>query len=79
MSLQPDSGYLPPPDPMMDELRAIRDELGRVTSAMSSEERIRFFQEQAKQAAALLGCRLQPHPTLRNTSLMVRLPEGSAE
>ena len=47
--------WSPTPDPMMDELRAIRDEIGAEVQSMSIEQRLKHYQEKANEAAALIG------------------------
>jgi hypothetical protein len=60
---------------MMDELRQIRDEIGRTISPMTSEERIRFFNDNANAIAASMGREFRPHPTIPNAKIMVPIKE----
>ncbi len=59
------------PDPMMDELREIRDEASALVSSMSTEEVVRFFAEKAKEAAEQNGMVLVPHPTFPHAKMLV--------
>lgn len=58
-------------DPMMDELRKIRDSIGEKTSMMSNDEALGWYRNQADEAAASLGCVLMAHPTIPNARIMV--------
>ncbi len=79
MSLAPDSSYKPSADPMMEELREIRDLISQTISPLTSEERVRFFYENAKAIAASLGRELRPHPSIPNAQIMVLIQESANE
>ena len=64
----------PEPDPMMDELREIRDTTGALISTMTSEEVVRFFAEKAEEVAEQSGMALVPHPTFPNALMLVSKP-----
>ena len=72
MSSTPGPGSSSSADPVMEELRGIRDELSRVTSVMTSDERVRFYREQADEIAASLGMEYRLHPTLPNARILIR-------
>ncbi len=63
--------WSPTPDPMMDELRAIRDEIGAEVQSMSIEQRLKHYQEKANEAAALIGKVFVPRPTVPFAQIMV--------
>ena len=63
--------WSPTPDPMMDELRAIRDQIGVEVQSMTTEQRLKYYQEKANEAAALAGKVFVPHPTIPFAQIMV--------
>ena len=66
------------PDPMMEELRQVRDEISATISELSSEERINFHRQNARKAAALRGKILVPHPSIRFAKVLVPIDQGPA-
>ena len=65
------------PDPMMEELYSIKDQIYEETCQLSSEERIAWYHQQAQQAARLIGCKLVPDVTQRDVHRFVPLNEKS--
>ena len=59
------------PDPMMEELRQIRDQIGAEVSQLNAEDRTRYYSEKTKEAAASIGMVLVPHPTIPFAQMMV--------
>jgi len=55
--------YTSPPDPMMEELRAIRDELSAQMLTMSIEEQLQSLSQETDAFLAEQGYELRPHPT----------------
>lgn len=51
-------------DPMMDELRQIRDDIGSYAWSLPPEKMCEWFHTQAEETASEIGCQLEPHPTL---------------
>lgn len=74
MSIQ-DPGT-PYPDPMMDELQQIRDEMSAHLLTLEPEERPLWFRQEADKAAGSAGFVLLPHPTIPNCRQMVRKETG---
>jgi hypothetical protein len=64
-------------DPMMEELRKIRDSIGDETSKMSNEEALGWYRHRAEKAAATLGRVLVAHPTIPHAKIMVPQEELS--
>ncbi len=52
------------PDPMLDELRAIRDEIGAYTATLSDSDFVQWYRNEADDCVKQIGYRLVPHPTL---------------
>jgi len=50
------------PDPMMEELRSIRNEIQEILEPLSLEEQRFWFHEQARKELRSVGCDLFPHP-----------------
>ena len=67
---------MPQSDPMMEELREIRDHISDVIADMSVEERVQWYHQQAIEAATSIGRVLVPHPTFPNAMVM-KAPETS--
>ncbi len=66
--------WTPRPDPMMDELREIRDQISRDVEGMTSAEKLAYYRKGAEEAAALIGKVLVPHPTKPFTQIFVDKP-----
>ena len=62
------------PDPMLDELRAIRDEISATVSRLPEQEQVEWYHEQARKAAEQAGCILIAHPTIPNAMMVTRPP-----
>ena len=60
------------PDPMMEELQAIRDELGAYMLSLSSDECVRWANSETEVIAQRHGYELRPHPTIPNCDQFVR-------
>ena len=73
MSLQ---GHNPNSDPMMDELRQIRDSISAQLLPLSLEDRLHWVQEQTARTLTESGYELRPHPTMPNCSPLVRKSSG---
>ncbi len=55
--------WTPRPDPMMDELREIRDQISREVEGMTSAERLAYYRNGANEAAKLIGKMGSPQKT----------------
>lgn len=58
-------------DPMMEELRDIREQINLTVSELTPEERVRWFNLKAEEALAKRGKVLVPHLTIPNAWSMV--------
>ena len=54
------------PDPMMEELYAIRDAIGAKMASMTLEEGIEWLERENQAALERDGYELRPHPTIPN-------------
>ena len=59
------------PDPMMEELQAIRDGLGAYMLSLSPEECVRWANSETEEIAKRHGYELRPHPTMPNCDQFV--------
>ena len=64
--------FSPRPDPMMDELRQVRDEISAHLLTLSMEERINWINHDSDGFLEENGFETRPHPTMRNCELIVR-------
>jgi hypothetical protein len=62
----------PQADPMMDELRKIRDDIGAHLLSLSPGKRSDWVNHEAETIAGEHGYELRPHPTLPNCKQLVR-------
>lgn len=61
----------PRPDPMMEELYAIRDAISAEMVSRSPEEQIEWLHQQNKASLEKDGYELRPHPTIPNCNQLV--------
>lgn len=64
--------FTPPPDPMMEELYAIRDEISAQTQGLTHEQRVELLERETDEILAQNGYELRPHPTIPNCHQMVK-------
>ncbi len=64
------------PDPMMEELYAIKEHIYETTRHLSPEETLAWYHREAQKAARLIGCKLVSDPDRRDVSRLVPLEEG---
>lgn len=61
-----------PRDEMMEEIKAVRAEIHRETEGMTSAEKVRWYNEGAKEFAAQYGYEMVPSETHPNAYKLVR-------
>ena len=59
------------PDPMLTELRAVRDSIGAHTATLSDDEFLAYYHKKAEEFAAKIGCQLIPHPSFPDSTMLV--------
>lgn len=59
------------PDPMMEELQAIRDEIGAHMLSLSPEECVRWANSETQAIAERHGYEVRPHPTMPHCDQLV--------
>jgi hypothetical protein len=65
------ANFEPKPDPMMEELQKIREQINETATQLSPEERIRWFNQKAEEILADKGKVLVTHPTIPRAWSMV--------
>lgn len=66
------------PDPMMQELYSVKEQIYEETRHMTGEEKIAWYRREAQKAARLIGCKLVPDLTRRDAHRFHRLEEGES-
>ena len=62
----------PRPDPMMEELWAIRDAIGVEMASMTPEEQVEWLNRKNRESLEEAGYELRPHPTIPNCNQLVK-------
>jgi hypothetical protein len=63
--------WTPRPDPMMDELREIRDQISQEVEGLSMADMLEYYRQGASEAAELIGKVLVPHASKPFTEVLV--------
>jgi hypothetical protein len=64
--------WTPRPDPMMDEIREIRDQISQEVEGLSTVDMLEYYRQGASEAAELIGKVLMPHPSKPFTEVLVK-------